>query len=75
MYKFQNHIEMLEGLEEARALEIKTRGSYVEHLEAVAALNSIYTCLDINELKSIVKDFQKMNRRLDRRTLIKKNVA
>lgn len=63
MYKFQNHIEILEAIIEARAKLPAVKDSYIGQTEAMGALLSIYACLDVNELKSIVEDFKKMNKR------------
>lgn len=78
MYKFQNHIEMLDAIIEARAKLPAVKDLYIEQTEAMKVLVSMYACLDVVELKSIIEDFKKMNKRSGPRLPVesgKKDVA
>lgn len=63
MYKFQNHIEILEAITELRAKLPALKDDYLGQTEAMATLSTLYACLDVEELESIVADFKNMNKR------------
>lgn len=75
MYKFQNHIEVLEAIKELRAKLPAQRDSHLGQCEVMAQLVQIYACLDVHELSAIVADFKAMNRRSEARLPIKKKAA
>ena len=75
MYKIQNQIEMLEAILEARSKLPTAKDSCLQQYELLESLSSLYACLDVVELKSIVEDFKEMNRRSDRRQSINKKAA
>lgn len=63
MYKYQNHIEMLEAIQEMRDKLPASQDSFSGRIKAMETLAMLYACLDVSELKQIVNDFKHMDRR------------
>lgn len=75
MYKFQNHIEVLEAILELRAKLPAQKDSHLGQCDIMAKLVTMYACLDVSELRQIVSDFKGMNRRSSARVSLRKKVA
>lgn len=75
MYKFQNHIEVLEAIAEIKKELPAQADSSMGQAEIMLKLTTLYACLDVEELISIISDFKKMNRRDAPRVDTSKNVA
>lgn len=75
MYKFQNHIEVLEAIKELRAKLPSQKDSHLGQCEIMTQLASLYACLDVSELTQIVSEFKGMNRRESARIPLAKKTA
>lgn len=73
MYKFQNHIEVLDAIRRVRDKLPAFRNSHRGQADVIKTLSDLYMCLDVCELRQIVADFKQMNRRtILRRPSVKK---
>lgn len=73
MYKFQNHIDVLDAIRRVRDELPAFRNSHRGQADVIRMLSDLYMCLDVCELRQIVVDFRQMNRRtILRKSSVKK---